>query len=382
MILKSKLLLVISFYSLSQTIFTKSLSILSFNIDTNSGKTEEGYARDAFPELRINNRMPRIKKALTDIIQTYSPDVIQLQEGRDFITKFGDRVEGVEPLVLFLREQGYNVSTQRYNSSEKAMTYITATKPKFVIDGHSAKYMSKTENQPTDRLLPLAEIKENNFGEEFERCVFITKMHDGRNQYYVFNIHMNMTLNSRLESCKLLKKWTHELIDKDPKVKIIMAGDFNTFPQSGGSEQIEIMVTDSKLDEVTKVLSLPNGKRSPTSFIAFLSDFSYHEQEPEIKAKISEFMKMDPQTRRLAIIEIFTNNCEAFGHALGGHLDRVFQYGFKSGRSILLPTPQFKDFDIDKFSDKYVKEFMLRHANDNSPAFASDHQPVLTVLEF
>lgn len=376
-------LLSIGFFALSHMTHAQSLTVLSFNIDVNRARTEEGYGRDSFPELRINARMPRIIAVLEEIIDEEFPDIIQIQEARDFKTKHGDRVAAVAPLVKFLTDQGYNVSTEQYNLSDSSMTYITATKKEFIIDGHKAKYLTKTEDSPTDHSLPMAEIKDNNFGEEFERCVFITQMHDVKGQkYFVFNVHLLMTLLSRLESCKLLRKWAHAIVARDPKVKIIMTGDFNTFPQWGGPEQLSIMTTDSVLEEVSKTLILPNEKQINTSFIAFLPDFSYHEQEALIKAEMAKFPMMDPQTRRAAIVEVFTNNCQAFGHALGGQLDRVYQYGFKSGVSILIPTPQFDDFNIDLFSEQYVKSFILRHAFDSSPAFASDHQPVLTKLEF
>lgn len=113
---------------ISQYVFTASesaepketLKVLSFNIDTNIGITEEGYARDSNPEWRVNARMPKILQSLGKIIQEDSPDVIQLQEGRKFITKFGDQVDSITPLVQFLSEQGYQVSTKPLAPSERA----------------------------------------------------------------------------------------------------------------------------------------------------------------------------------------------------------------------------------------------------------------------
>jgi len=100
------------------------MNVLTFNIDTNIGRTEEGYARDSFPEWRVNNRIPLILKWLEKIIKERRPEVIHLQEGRNFITKFGDHVDSVTLIKDFLTRNYYTVSSRRYNPSDKALAIL------------------------------------------------------------------------------------------------------------------------------------------------------------------------------------------------------------------------------------------------------------------
>ena len=107
--------------------------LLSFNIDTNILRTEEGYARDSYPEWRVGRRMPKLQSAIVRIVDKYKPDVIHIQEARDFVTKFGDHVNSVDPLVDTLRALDYHVSTIRYNPSDRAFSYITAIRPSLAL---------------------------------------------------------------------------------------------------------------------------------------------------------------------------------------------------------------------------------------------------------
>ena len=143
------------------------MDVLTFNIDTNIGRTEEGYARDSFPEWRVNNRIPLILKWLEKIIKERRPDVIHLQEGRNFITKFGDVVDSVWPIFDFLRENKYEVTTKSYNPSDKSFVYITAvSSDNYQIVDKKAVYLTKTPEISTNRSLTLEEIKDNNFGKK------------------------------------------------------------------------------------------------------------------------------------------------------------------------------------------------------------------------
>ncbi len=368
-----------SLLSIEHFTLSKSLTILSFNIDTNIGRTEEGYAREAFPELRVNARMPKLIATLANIIDEEYPDVIQLQEGRSFITKYGDKVDSITPLINFLKEQGYQVKDAQYNPSDRAFSYIEAIKPTFTVDHEYSLYFTKTPHKPTDHsnhAADLTNIKAHNYGEEWERSAYITQFHNKAGQvFYAFNVHLGIVPEHRLKACEQLKEWSAEIITKNPKAKIIITGDFNTFPQWLGPDQLKIMNTNSILQEVTQELFLPNMQPTDVTFISFPPDFAANEQR--LRSEVLKLPALNPVTRREKIIELFKTECQA----LGGHLDRVFQYGFKSAIAMMIPTPQFEDFEIDEFSEGYVKEFILRHIDDG-PAFASDHQPILTQLQF
>lgn len=355
------------------------LTVLSFNIDTNIGRTEEGYVRDSMPEWRVNERMPAIIAAIQDVINQKAPDVIQLQEGRKFDTKYGDHVDSITPLTQFLRAQGYYVEDAQYNPSDKAFSYIGAIKKdKFAVDHSYPKYFTKTPDAPTDHTdhaVRKGEIKDHNFGEEWERSVRITAFHDKSGQkYYTFNVHLGMGKNHRVKASEQLKDLAKKILKQEPDAKIIMTGDFNTFPDWGGPEQLEVMKTDSPLIEATEDLRLPNGKKVDTSFIAFPYDYGADSQR--LDGEISKLYDMEPKSRRARALELF----ETEAKALGGLLDRVYQHGFAKAKTTLIPTPQFEGFDGDQFSEDYIKQYILDHA-DEGPAFASDHQPVLIELE-
>ncbi|NKI92098.1 hypothetical protein [Rhizobacter sp. SG703] len=63
--------------------------------------------------------------------------------------------------------------------------------------------------------------------------------------------------------------------------------------------------------------------------------------------------------------------------ALGGTLDRVFQRGFERTKCKLLPAACHDTSGITSFNNEdQVKKYINDH--DSEPAFASDHQPILT----
>lgn len=381
----------LSFTSLSsmnqEQIAPQVLKVLTFNIDTNIGRTEENYARESHPQWRVGARMPKLKSSLMHILEKYSPDVIHLQEGRKFTTKFGDEVDSITPLVEFLQSFGYQVSTEQYNPSERAFSYITAIKNCFVIDNYEKFYLTQTPEVPTDHanhMDRLAEIKAHNYGEEWERCVYVTYFRDSENRRYrTRNVHLGLAELGRKKSCEMMRKNSEQVISNDPTILEVTTGDFNSFPDWGGPEQLAIMEQDGILEEVTKDLMLPNQTKIGCTFIAFPYDFAADERRlnsqsiKETGQNLTSLLsELSPLERKQKIEHLFDTECKA----LGGHLDRIYQYGFKNSKAILLPTPQFDDFDINNFDEKNIKDFIGKHLNDG-PAFASDHQPILAILE-
>lgn len=355
-------------------------NVLSFNIDTNIGRTEEGYVRDSMPEWRVNERMPAIIAAIQNVIDNKSPDVIQLQEGRKFDTKYGDHVDSITPLTEFLKSNGYYVQASQYNPSDRAFSYIGAVKSdRFDVDESYPKYFTKTPDVPTDHSnhgKRKEEIKDHNFGEEWERSARIISFHDKAGQkYYAFNVHLGMGKGHRVKACTQLKELAKDIIAQEPNAKIIMTGDFNTFPDWGGAEQLEALTGgDSPLTDATADLRLPNGKKVDTSFITF--PYDYGADSRRLDSEISKLYDTEPVPRRKRALELFEKEAKA----LGGHLDRAPFFGFNSAKATLIPTPQYEGFNVDQFGEDYIKQYILDHA-DEGPAFASDHQPVLIEFE-
>ena len=281
-------------------------------------RTEEGYARDAFPQWRAKERSPAIVETLGKLIQANRPNIIQIQEGRKFVSKFGDEVDSVTPVVQFLKTQGYEVLIKPYNGGggDKAFKFITAYDPKTLSLSDSSTYMryfTKTPMQPTPRPSEVTEnkeeaakimssIKDNNFGVEWERGVFIAGFKDPRTgqKIYSINVHLDIPLDCRKKSSELLVKFVEEIIAKDPKAKIVISGDFNTFPQWGGAEQMDIInnaVLNGQplLNEASRNLKLPDGSNADFSFIAFPYDFAANDKRLNMTQSL---IAMSPTTRR------------------------------------------------------------------------------------
>lgn len=365
---------------------TENFVVDSFNIDTNIGRTEEGIGRDSHEEWRIGNRIPLVCQALKKSNETDLPNVIHLQEGRKFVTTFGDEVDSINPLVDFLEEQDYQVSTEQYNPSDRSFSYITALKRGYEVTEHKNIYFTKTPDKSTDHTNHkerLKEIKDHNFGEEWERCFYVTEFEDNQGRVYRSNnVHLGIGLDHRKEACRMLQQNAAQIAKDSPEVLQFYTGDFNTFPDWGGPEQLEIMKRDGVLQEVTENLTLRNGKPVTSTFIAFPVDFASNEKrlnEQSFQAcgknLIAVLAAMEPRIRRQKINEIYARECQS----LGGHLDRVYQHGFEKSLALLIPTPTFEDFELDGFGEKYVKDYVVRHYEDG-PAFASDHQIVKSRL--
>lgn len=358
-----------------------SLSVLSWNIDTNIVRTEGGYARDAFPEFRVNARIPFIKETLGRIISSSSPDVIHIQEGRHFVTSFGDEVDSITPIMTFLKSRGYQVFEKQYNPTDLAFSYITAIKKGFIVDDLEGLYFTKTPECPTDHSLPIQDVKDNNFGEEWERCAFSVKFHDrcGRN-YVATNVHLGISEQHRKEACRMLRQGAETRACQNNNLLEVITGDFNTFPLWGGPAQLKIMAENDTLQEVTADLKLENGKPSSSTFIAFPYDFAANEKrlnDESVKetglplAKRLSALPVDE--RKNEIRRLYATECKA----IGDHLDRVYQRGFDDAQVTLLLASKDECFNPDDFNEDTVKEVVLC---TNGPAFASDHQPLLTTL--
>lgn len=257
-------------------------------------------------------------------------------------------------------------------------------KKKFTIDGQQHFYVSQTPNQPTDHSQALEAIKRHNYGEEWERCVYVTLFHDAQGRKYrVRNVHFGFSEDHRKEGCKLLVQDSQKAFEADPEVLEVTTGDFNTFPDWGGPAQLEIMRSSSILKEVSNRLKLRNGKPFPATFIAFPHDFAADAKRlnDDWKARtghtlITILLGLAAKDRKAMIGKIFNQECKA----ICSQLDHVFQRGFPRAAATLLPTAQFPDFDHDDVVEDKVKNYIMRHYQEG-PAFASDHQPILVECE-
>jgi len=337
----------------------------SFNIDTNIGRTENGFARLTHPKWRINERLPAIIKEIRKGAEAGAA-VFCIQEARKLVNDAGEIVDSITPLVDLFKELGYSVCVQPYTDDERAFSYITAYAPKvFELVDRRAHYMSKTPEISSALLRetdPEA-AKENNFGDLFERCVpELTLLHaDSGKTVALFNVHLGMPLTVRMASAQLLNEFMTAARDRGELV--LAMGDFNSFSDWGGAEQ---MATLAEFADAT------DGWVS--SFISFPYDFG--KAERAMRAQLQKIKnEEDVDVRRKLINDAFVEHADA----LGGHLDHVLHAGFSRVEATLIITAQFGE--PDAFDEPTVKAYIMDHINDG-PAFASDHQLVRVEFEF
>lgn len=361
---------------------------LSWNINTDVSRIEEGYARCSYPEWRISNRLGAIVKKITEI----NPEILNLQETKKiFSKKYQELIDATTPIKDHLENIGYEVLIMPYNQvNSRSSQFITAyKKDKFELLASKVKYLTKTPDLLTIRpdlkdktskeiKLVSKAIREHNFGEFFERCVFITHLKHKKTALELlnFNIHLAMPVMHRLESSRLLVQFITQELDINPEAKIVIAGDFNSFANFQGKEQMDIIrnivINGNSLTEITEAIYLPHGELSPrnNTFIFFPFDFGFSEKI--FRNEIANLHLLDSDECKRAINKIFSNKgC----NALGDQLDHIFAYKLKlDGKAILDVTPQFNPIPRE-YNESEIKKYILNH--QEGPAFASDHQPIV-----
>jgi hypothetical protein len=201
------------------------------------------------------------------------------------------------PLSAFLQlfqSLNYNVSVQSYYDDVQSIWYIIAIDNyRFEFISKQTRYVSRTPDNPTVREgLTDDEIRANNFGEIHERCVLIVQAIDratGRT-FYLFNFHQGFP-SLTIDGTEMIKSWIEELAP-NKKIGYFASGIFNTFPGSGGEEQIAIM---NSIKDVFHVRM----QNVPRKYDLVISDRKYFEQvlaglelgTPEYRSKIIEIWK-------------------------------------------------------------------------------------------
>jgi endonuclease/exonuclease/phosphatase family metal-dependent hydrolase len=177
-----------------------------------------------------------------------------------------------------------------------------------------------------------------------------------------------------------------EEVQNNNNLKVIIAGDFNSYQKTVGPEQIKT-INDALLDdapllsEASDKLFLPTGTLMPinNTFISFPYDiFACDPNSPnkdKIDAAVTSFPSFELAERKKAINKAF----EELGDACSGQLDHIFTHNFsKIGECIVKVAPQFAP-PPEVYDEKHVKAYILDHLDDG-PAFPSDHQPLVTEL--
>jgi hypothetical protein len=396
--------------------------VLNYNIDTNIGKAEEGCAAESHVEWRANKRIPNcVIPTIDKIIVNKRPGIIHVQEGRHFKTKNGEVVNSVDPLVSAFEGHGYRVEVVGYNNTgDRAFKYITAYDPTLLKCKQAyVRHLTLTPGQPTAAEV---DIKKNTGGGSFERAVSIIEFEhaEWKEPIYSINVHEDLPGDHRVIASDALVYSVLEILAHAPDAKIVMSGDFNAFPEQGRrtDEQLAILKNATfhdapLLKEASERLLYPNPTKAPnapeatSTFVGFPYDFfgapikgtKINDAEltdlierlpPAERAHAEDVFSKMPQEQfelttflsaltdigcRKLVIGLIYEQCRT----VGGKLDRSYYRGFDSSKCTLMPAPQFPDAPIHINDDKTVKDYVLRHHGDG-PAYASDHQPMMTSL--
>lgn len=370
--------------------WAKPFKFMSYNIDTNIGRIEEGYARESHKEWRVVNRMPGIIELLSEI----DADIVNIQEARKFTNSIGEDVDSLTPLLNYFNESDHEAIEAGYNPTALSFHFITAFKrSRFSLIETKIHYLTKTPDEPTfhedlkgktkEEIEMIKQtIRDHNYGEEWEKSILINKLLDKETGdiIYVFNIHLGFNETHRFKSSELIRDLAQKIIDAEPSSKIIISGDFNSFTDKGGKEQIESILSTKTLQELSDPLHLPNtDMRLPNdlTFIAFPYDFFFEKIQEFMKnGRFNNMTKIDsPMERKKEISSMFSES-----PCFGGKLDHIFAYGLnKVGQAITYLKPTTKPYP-ENYEEETIKDYIL-NVCENKPAFYSDHQPLVVVVE-
>ncbi len=393
--------------------------LISWNIDSAVTPLYMGVNAGAFPEYTADARMPYILGVLQMFIDKQHPGVIFLQEARVYTLEDGTVLNSVIPVVKFLQSQGYTVLTQNYSDGyPNSFVYITAFRPDiYKLVDQRAYYLTATPNCPTDRNQTREEILTHNDGELLERCVFDVTLYNQKidKKVHAINTHLGLSMPYRVTACKRLHGMIDDVIKDDPEIIVMCAGDFNTFSDCGGDEQIAVMEQP-----------LSNGKQlihkslAPATFIAFPYDQIGEEFKAFVNPPFLNETERTPAARRNAIMNSFMGaETNGTGPRILSELDHYFLYGVKDVKTLVVLTPtqslagnfgeEMENFIVRFFTETtdvpmHLAQAMIReHINtcaqpivslsrttstgpytkivkQPEPALASDHQPYL--IEF
>lgn len=414
------------------------VTCFGFNPDSNIGRVElKGSAAESHAAWRANARAHLIREKILSGIRDHHPDVFTFQECRRF-EAFDGVVDSLTGVQATLSEKGYEVLVNGYNESggEKAFQYVTAYDPNmFALEDRFIRYFSRTPDKATvrpdmsnmsaqDADAALNEIKHNNYGIEWDRCAFFVKLRHKElsNPVYVINVHLDIAEVHRVKATELLIQFIADIAEKEPEAHIMIEGDFNTFPDRGGPEQLA-MLRNAKhgdgplLHEATEDLRFPDGTKAEHTFIAYPYDFmgpqgrnmrgtSVGDLVLQSKGLDELIAKMDSRKDQKLAIEALTLSREAGFNmqrflsmlapecrkvmtglvfeqcaALGGKLDHGYYRGCERVESSeVLINPLHPEPKINSFNDEHeVKNYILAN-HHKGPAFPSDHLPLVFKL--
>ena len=254
----------------------KSFKILSYNIDTNMGRLENGPMQNSHNNFRVINRLQYI----INFVKQMDCEIVHLQEGRkcldiDPISKLND---------TFMND--YHVIIRQLNPSEYAFYYISLyKKSRFDIIKSDSYYLTETPFE-TKTLIQLQEYKEANNNkeiltklkekwtningyEEFEKSLSWSLLYDKETNTHLVavNCHIGLGAKHRAHSSHKINDFVKNIktITGIETNNIVLCGDFNTIPLFGREEQLEVLKSESLIDLTDNLQYIPDYRTSMDS---------------------------------------------------------------------------------------------------------------------
>ncbi|PCJ29279.1 MAG: hypothetical protein COA94_01955 [Rickettsiales bacterium] len=367
------------------------LTFATFNACTDT-RVEEGSNNITHSEWRAEARMPKVLETLDKL----GTDIIAIQELRN-CPKAKPPFNSTGPVNDHLEHSGYTTSVTFYRDgfqSEGASRYILAFKEsRFTHIETETKYFTQSPDKFTDDYFAstyttlngkqehVEAVKDHNFGMFFERGIQVTRLFDKetRETLCIFNVHYPIPKDLRIKASELLRDFAQAEQELHPNIKIIIAGDFNSFPNWGGEEQMKPLIEAGFVDALTDA-TFPNETPADSTFYAFPYDLS--DKQQKLNAAIESWKEQGLSTAELALnidnfyLEEGRKSCEIIDHIL------VLQQEGSMQNTVVQVQPLFDNFT--GYEPEAIGEYVFSHAHGGDselgPAFASDHMPVSTTI--
>ncbi|WP_067515677.1 hypothetical protein [Endozoicomonas ascidiicola] len=408
--------------------------VLSWNVNLCLGRLEagNGLAHQTHPHYRMENRKIHVWTMLAEIVKLQKPDIICLQELRDFLVDM-DNPETKKNFVLefstFLDKLGYEVVFEKVDPSiDWSFNLMTArrkdcalelikeeTKPiRVTVDGKPFGKSFPKEGSEEEKGAFNKEKFRHNLSDITCKSILETayKSPDGVITH-VLNLHSGLNSEHKKAYGKKLGERMAEIRQADPNARVVAMGDMNTFEEDRDAV-IDSVLTAGAVSNVDihhydrwnnhKGESIPADKASSMTMDPF--DFGYQptkagqdaarSAETDIRNAVKG--EMLPEAKKL----IWDQNSKAVTpatHPVSGVLDRTFSSGFDAGRSsiTIYNKPVVNtELEASELTDpKEIRESMGKADYGklkiglfgsrpvlpvNSSLFAADHHPLIASL--
>lgn len=329
----------------------KGLNVIYWNFDCNKilngGTQQRGSLEPVFPELSNEKRLFFFKTFMLKQLANEQPDVVGLSESYNYINMHDQPVDVIGKLTLFFQAQGYAVFTLPYFQNEPAgFNHLVAVKSGVELVGGALQPIWMTKNATPGK---------------GERCVASAQLRKNGQNYVVNFCHMAMARDDRIKSAEVIGKQLHRV---EPEVFV---GDFNTFSDDGGSEQIS-KITDAASGLSDVPLVWPDGRLVDSTIAFFVYDpVVFGTGVP--KDFTERVAKLPPAESRAERIEFYKQKSEV----KGGVLDHIFLRNGKVRNAKAVVSSVAPNALTSLTDDEAIRAAGLKAAEENRVPFVSDH---------